>query len=136
MIHLAFWLQLCLATVFGPADLDPVNSQDTLACPQPTKRGGRRMRAIRADDVLVALPRLPCGTRVLVCVVSSGRCVQAFVADRGPHHGGIDLSIGAARRLGWPGPGFSGRELVLVMAQPQGAALPGGRQPPAPLVER
>ena len=109
-------LQLGLGTVFGPTALDPIHVQDTLACPQPTKRGGRRMRSITADDVVVAHPFLPCGTRVLVCVLRSGRCVQAVVADRGPRRGLVDLGMGAARRLGWPGPGFTGREPVMVLA--------------------
>lgn len=106
-------LSIGMATVFGP--VDEHNPVATLACPQRTSRGGVRMRAIEERDVLVAHPHIPCGTLVLVCVLRTGACVVAPVADRGPRRAMVDLSTGAARLLGWGRPGgFSGREAVIL----------------------
>jgi hypothetical protein len=108
----ALAMSIGLGTVFGPTAGDPSNPRDELACPQRTATG-RRMRALLDGDVLVAHPHLPCGTVVVVCVVRTGACVVAPVADRGPRRAMVDLSTGAARLLGWGRPGgFSGREAV------------------------
>ena len=106
-------LSLGLATVFGPVDAH--NPVATLACPQRTSRGKLEMRDLEERDVLVAHPHLPCGTVVVVCVVRTGACVVAPVADRGPRRAMVDLATGAARLLGWGRPGgFSGREAVVL----------------------
>jgi len=46
---------------------------------------------------------LPCGTRVRVTDLATGRSVEVTVTDRGPHprlHRALDLAKGAAERLG------------------------------------
>ncbi|QGY05489.1 septal ring lytic transglycosylase RlpA family protein [Methylobacterium mesophilicum SR1.6/6] len=46
---------------------------------------------------------LPCGTRVQVTDLATGRSVEVTVNDRGPHprlHRTLDLAQGAAERLG------------------------------------
>ena len=57
----------------------------------------------RPDAVLAAHWTLPCGTRVRVTDLQTGRSIEIPVRDRGPHprlHRALDLSRGAARRLG------------------------------------
>ncbi len=95
-----------LATQFA-AKGDPWNPDPELAC-QP----GRDLDDSR--DVIVAHRTLPCGTRVRICVVRSGACVEARVADRlgpcRPHRcSQLDLAPATARllrlnrRRGWNG---------------------------------
>jgi len=62
------------------------------------------------DDLTAAHPTWPFGTRVRVTLLSTGKNVVVRINDRfGGHKGRIvDLSRGAARRIGLIGPG-SGR---------------------------
>ena len=69
-------------------------------------QGGRRTACgapFRPDAVLAAHWTLPCGTRVRVTDLRTGRSVVVPVRDRGPRPDlgrALDLSRGAARRLG------------------------------------
>ena len=57
----------------------------------------------RPDAILAAHWTLPCGTRVQVTDLATGRSIVVPVRDRGPHprlHRALDLSQGAARQLG------------------------------------
>lgn len=57
----------------------------------------------RPDGMTAAHWTLPCGTRVRVTDLATGRGVEVTVNDRGPHprlRRALDLSRGAARRLG------------------------------------
>jgi peptidoglycan lytic transglycosylase len=59
------------------------------------------------DDLTAAHPTWAFGTRVKVTLLSTGRSVVVRINDRFPAHKGraIDLSRGAARRIGLIGPG-------------------------------
>jgi len=60
------------------------------------------------DGISAAHPSLPFGSRVVVRDMASGRSVTVRISDRGPArwtHRIIDLSRGAARRLGMIGRG-------------------------------
>lgn len=69
-------------------------------------QGGRRTACgdrFRPDAVLAAHGSLPCGTRLRVTDLGSGRSLVVPVRDRGPRPDlgrALDLSKGAARRLG------------------------------------
>jgi len=116
-----------LATQFSAVG-DPWNPNPALAC-------NPRRDLDDTRDVIVAHRTLPCGTRVKVCVVRSGACVEARVADRLGRcsHGRcsqLDLAPATARllrrsrRRGW-----NGMELVTVKPVPVAAARPG--EPPS-----
>jgi len=80
-----------LGTVFGPSNIDPLgNPNDKLGCTG---------KHLRMTDKVVAHKTLSCGTHLLVCVPRNGRCAETIVADWGPVHAAIDLSIGLARKL-------------------------------------
>ena len=62
---------------------------------------------------------LPCGTRVRVTDLATGRSVEVTVTDRGPHprlHRALDLARGAAERLGIVGRGVIRARLTIVRA--------------------
>jgi rare lipoprotein A len=61
------------------------------------------------DGLSAAHRTLPFGTRLLVSHKRTGKSVVVSVNDRGPFGGGriIDLSRGAARRLGMMGTGVA-----------------------------
>src|SRR5262249_4197223 len=63
--------------------------------------------AFDSSAMTAAPPNLPFGTIVRVCWVGHGSCVLVRINDRGPYHSGriIDLSAGAADRLGLSGAG-------------------------------
>lgn len=64
---------------------------------------GRLAGLFRPDGMTAAHWTLPCGTRVRVTDLATGRNVEVTVNDRGPHprlRRALDLSRGAARRLG------------------------------------
>jgi hypothetical protein len=116
-----------LATQFSAVG-DPWNPNPELAC-----NPGRDLDDAR--DVIVAHRTLPCGTRVKVCVVRSGACVEARVADRLGRcsHGRcsqLDLAPATARllrrsrRRGW-----NGMEMVTVKPMPRATA--GDGDPPS-----
>ncbi len=57
----------------------------------------------RPEAILAAHWTLPCGTRVQVTDLATGRSIVVPVRDRGPHprlRRALDLSQGAARQLG------------------------------------
>jgi rare lipoprotein A len=60
-----------------------------------------------ANAMSAAHPTLPFGTHLCVTEVASGRTVRVRVTDRGPFRPGrsLDLSYGAARKLGIVGRG-------------------------------
>jgi hypothetical protein len=91
-------------TTFGPGT-DPASLDvEPLACPD---RG--RMRNLDASDPYVATARgtAPCGARLLVCSLRTGRCTLARRMDEGPRRArrgrdpwGMDVSAAVARALG------------------------------------
>ena len=88
------------ATVYGTPG-DPLDG-DVLACNE---------KAIPQDAPLCAHRYLPCGTEITVVNVSTQRVATCTVADRGPYglstrgrwRGIVDLTPGAASRLGVTG---------------------------------
>jgi rare lipoprotein A len=70
------------------------------------------------DRLTAAHPNLPLGTRVRVTNLNNGRSVEVRVNDRGPRIRGriIDLSYGAAKRLGAIAAGTVPVELRVVSA--------------------
>jgi rare lipoprotein A len=71
----------------------------------------------RPEAILAAHWTLPCGTRVHVTDLATGRSIVVPVRDRGPHprlHRALDLSQGAARRLGILGRGVIRARIVVV----------------------
>ena len=85
---LAFAPAVGTATTFSRHDRG--NPNPRVAC------GGAMLRD---SELVAAHPRLPCGTRVLVCAPRTRRCVTVRVVDRGPAHALIDLSLAATRAL-------------------------------------
>ncbi len=75
---------------------------------------------------------LPLGTVVQVVNVRNGRQVVVEVNDRGPYKKGriIDLSFGAAKRLGMAQPGVGVVEVEIV--GPIGPLVPGQQSAPRP----
>ncbi|RFD19242.1 septal ring lytic transglycosylase RlpA family protein [Komagataeibacter melaceti] len=88
------------------ADVPPDWSQHGIASWYGTRLQKGRATAsgetFDPDALTAAHPRLPLGTRLRVHSRRTGRSVVVTVNDRGPYFGHriIDLSAGAARRLG------------------------------------
>ena len=95
-----------IGTVFGSSSWDRHNPHDVLACYRPRRIDDSR-------DRVVAHRTLPCRSRVLVCALRSGRCVEATVGDRGPRRALVDLSRLVADAIG-----HNGRESVLLVPLP------------------
>jgi rare lipoprotein A (peptidoglycan hydrolase) len=89
-----------IATTFS-AD-DPANPDPRLYCTN---------KVLNDSDLVVAHPKFPCGTRVLIHNPRTHRSVVARVEDRGPRHAKIDLSIGTTEALK-----ANGMEQVLFVA--------------------
>ena len=54
-------------------------------------------------DVAIAHPTLPCGSKVIVCLLRNGRCAAARVLDRGPRRALLDLTPALAKKLKFNG---------------------------------
>ncbi len=83
-----------IASHYSTRDSDQTGSR--VACP------GRKL----VDSALVAAHKsLPCGTKVTVTNKRNGKSVVVTIIDRGPWVRGrvIDVSLGAARALGFSG---------------------------------
>lgn len=85
--------------------LDGATLQMGLASWYGDREEGRRMangERFHAAGLTAASRRLPLGTRVRVTHIGNGRSVVVPITDRGPFVAGriIDLSLGAARKLG------------------------------------
>ena len=86
--------QVGLATNFQPKD-DPFNPVSYAACLH---------RDLRATDLIIAHPTLPCNSRVYIYNIRNKRSVVARVGDRGPRHALIDLAPATTKALranGW-----------------------------------
>ena len=68
------------------------------------------------DGLTAAHGTWPCGTKVKVTLLSTGRSVTVVVNDLFPNHKGrlIDVSRGAARKIGLIGPGTGRVRLEVV----------------------
>lgn len=66
-------------------------------------------------EMTAAHRHLPCGTRVRVIELRSGKEVGVTITDRGPYVAGriLDLSLAAARRLGIARDGTARVEILL-----------------------
>lgn len=76
-------------------------TKNDVACSR--RRVGHLAGRFRPEGMTAAHWTLPCGTRVRVTDLATGRSVDVTVNDRGPHprlHRTLDLAEGAARRLG------------------------------------
>ncbi len=86
------------------------------------------------NDLTAASTTLPLGSRVRVTNPANGRSVEVRINDRGPYVPGrtIDLSRGAAERIGVIGPGVAPVEVASPTAAPTPASLvPLTYTPPA-----
>ncbi|MBI3800224.1 MAG: septal ring lytic transglycosylase RlpA family protein [Deltaproteobacteria bacterium] len=74
------------------------------------------------NALTAAHPTLPLGTQVQVTNLANGKSVQVRINDRGPYiHGrAIDLSRGAAQKLGMVKPGIS-RVRIKTLSSPRSA---------------
>jgi rare lipoprotein A len=72
-----------------------------------------------------ASPSLPFGTRVRVTNLDNGRAVQVRITDRGPFVSGrrLDVSYGAARRLGMVAQGTSRVRIEVLERSPTRLAI-------------
>ena len=76
-------------------------AKNNVACSRRTV--GDLAGVFRPQGMTAAHWTLPCGTRVRVTDLATGRSVEVTVNDRGPHprlHRALDLAQGAAERLG------------------------------------
>ena len=100
IINLVFIARLLTTSSVGIAttftsENDPGNPDPRLYCTG---------KVLRDRDKVVAHPTLECGSKVFLYAPRTGRSVVATVADRGPRHALVDLSLGTARALranGW-----------------------------------
>lgn len=81
--------QLGVATNFAPQG-DPWNPIAWAACLH---------RDLTSNDLVVAHPTLPCGSRVFLYSIRTGRSVTARIGDRGPKHALVDLAPATTKRL-------------------------------------
>jgi rare lipoprotein A len=106
---------LILAAVVSMLFLSPAQARDKgrdaiaeekgIASFYSWRHQGRRMangKRFNALGATAASRTLPLGSRVRVTNLSNGKSTDVTVEDRGPYVGGriMDLSLGAARRLG------------------------------------
>lgn len=101
MLALILYIKVGLATQFARPESDPANPSAFLAC--------LRRDLNEKTDIVVAHQTLPCGQRINVCVLRTGKCVVAVVGDRGPVHALIDLAPATAKKLE-----FNGYETVII----------------------
>ncbi len=97
---------------------------------RPTSSGER----FNQNDLTAASTTLPLGSRVRVTNPANGRSVEVRINDRGPYVPGrtIDLSRGAAERIGITRPGVAPVEVASPTAAPTPASLiPLTYTPPA-----
>lgn len=76
-------------------------TKNDVACSR--RRVGHLAGRFRPEGMTAAHWTLPCGTRVRVTDLATGRSVDVTVNDRGPHprlRRSLDLAQGAAERLG------------------------------------
>jgi rare lipoprotein A len=100
---------------------------------RPTACGER----YEMNGISAAHKTLPLGTWVRVKNLENGRILDLRINDRGPFIPGriIDLSLGAARKLGVEEPGTARVEVVALAALPPGAAVAQASSPrPANLI--
>ncbi len=99
-------LRTCLpgAIALACAFASPASAETGIASvywqPQRLACGGR----LDTTSLTAAHKRLPCGSKVRVHHLGSGRSVVVKIRDRGPYIGGrvIDLTPAAARAIGMP----------------------------------
>lgn len=81
-------LHVGIATTFSGND--PSNPDPRLYCTN---------RIIDDKALIVAHPKFPCGSKVLIYSLRTKLTVVARVLDRGPRHASIDMSIGTTRAI-------------------------------------
>ena len=101
---------------------------------QPTASG----EIYNQNALTAAHPTLPLGTRVEVTNLTNGKSVQVRITDRGPFIRGraIDLSHGAARKLGMVEPGVSRVRIKPLPAHGSEGRNIVANQPPRSLTRR
>ena len=101
---------------------------------QPTASG----EIYNQNALTAAHPTLPLGTRVEVTNLTNGKSVQVRINDRGPFVRGrkIDLSRGAARKLGMVEPGVSRVRIKPLPAHNSGSSNTVTDQPRRSLTRR
>jgi rare lipoprotein A (peptidoglycan hydrolase) len=94
---------------------------------QPTASG----EIYNQNALTAAHPTLPLGTRVEVTNLANGKSVQVRINDRGPFVRGrtIDLSHGAAHKLGMVEPGVSRVRIKPLLARNSGSSHTVADQP-------
>lgn len=96
-------------------------AKNDVACRRRTV--GHLAGRFRPEGMTAAHWTLPCGSRVRVTDLATGRSVDVTVNDRGPHprlHRALDLAEGAAQRLGIVGRGVIRARLTLLPGRAAG----------------
>ncbi len=89
LLSLFLQMKAGVATTFSSIN-DPGNPDNRLYCTN---------RVLRDGDLVVAHPKLRCGSRVLIYAPRTRRSVVATVQDRGPRHAALDMSEGTTKAL-------------------------------------
>ncbi|MGU3387305.1 septal ring lytic transglycosylase RlpA family protein [Methylobacterium sp. D53M] len=90
-------------------------TKNDVACGR--QKVGHLAGRFRPEGMTAAHWTLPCGTRVRVTDIATGRSVEVTVNDRGPHprlRRTLDLARGAAERLGIIGRGVIHARLAII----------------------
>lgn len=96
-------------------------ARNDVACSRRTV--GHLAGRFRPDGMTAAHWTLPCGTRVRVTDIATGRSVDVTINDRGPHprlRRSLDLAQGAAERLGITARGVIRARLAVLSAPGSG----------------
>ncbi len=89
LVLLFLRMKMGVATTFSSVN-DPGNPDNRCYCTN---------KVLKDKDLVVAHPKLPCGSRVLIYAPRTRRSVVATVQDRGPRHAALDMSEGTTRAL-------------------------------------
>ncbi|MBR1838439.1 MAG: septal ring lytic transglycosylase RlpA family protein [Bacteroidaceae bacterium] len=119
-----FGLILCSFAFIGTTEADAQTMRGK-ASYYAGKFHGRRTSSgeiFHKDSLTCAHRTLPFGTMLRVRNISNGKEVVVRVTDRGPFAAGriVDLSLGAARRLGMVAAGVAGVEVEVISTPERG----------------
>lgn len=100
-------------------------TKNDVACSR--RKVGHLAGRFRPGGMTAAHWTLPCGTRVRVTDIATGRSVEVTINDRGPHprlRRALDLAQGAAERLGIVGRGVIHARFAIIGSPGAGRLRP------------